>query len=172
VFLFNSYRSLQKLELSAVRGFSRKRPLAHERDPNYKTGRPSEYRVEYCERVKEHMAKGKSLTAFAGSIDQSKDTVYEWIATHPEFSDAVTRARAARVDALETRMLSANNGGTAATSIFALKNADPDEWREVRYANIEHSVNLDQLSDEQLAAIALGRHKAPMIDVTPKKLRG
>jgi hypothetical protein len=59
---------------------------------------------------------------------------------HPAFSDAVTRARAARVDALETRMLSANNGGTAATSIFALKNADPDEWREVRYANIEHSV--------------------------------
>jgi hypothetical protein len=69
-------------------------------------------------------------------------------------------------------MLSANNGGTAATSIFALKNADPDEWREVRYANIEHSVNLDALTDEQLAAIALGRHQAPMIDVTPKKPRG
>jgi hypothetical protein len=164
---------LQKLELfTAMRGFARKRPLAHERDPNYRAGRPSEYRPEFCERVKEHMAKGKSLTAFAGSIGQSKDTIYEWIATHPAFSDAVTRARAARVDALETRMLSANNGGTAATSIFALKNADPDEWREVRYANIEHSVNLDALTDEQLAAIALGRHQAPMIDVTPKKPRG
>ena len=69
-------------------------------------------------------------------------------------------------------MLNIKNGGEAAVSIFALKNADPEEWKEVRYNNIEHSVNLDQLTDEQLAAIALGRHQAPMIDVTPKKPRG
>jgi hypothetical protein len=115
------------------------------------------------------MGKGYSLTALAGELGQSKDTLYEWIATHPPFSDAITKARASRVAALETRLLSANNGGVAATSIFALKNADPDEWREVRYANIEHTVNLDGITDEQLAAIALGR-QTPMIDVTPKKV--
>ena len=145
--------------------------MAHEvvaagKPPGYVFGRPTSYRQEYCELVKKHMATGKSLTAFAGSIGHSKECIYEWIATHADFADAVTRARAARVDALETRMLSANNGGTAATSIFALKNADPDEWREVRYANIEHTVNLDGITDEQLAAIALGR-QSPMIDVTP-----
>jgi hypothetical protein len=47
-----------------------------------------------------------------------------------------------------------------------LKNAGPQEWKEVRYENVEHTVNLDGISDEQLAAIALGR-QAPMIDVTP-----
>ena len=146
--------------------FKQVRPLAHETIEHRGRGRPSEYKPQYCELVKKHMATGKSLTAFAGSIGQSKDTIYEWIATHADFADAVTRARASRVDALETRLLSANNGGVAATSIFALKNADPDEWREVRYANIEHSVNLDGISDEQLAAIALGR-QTPMIDVTP-----
>src|SRR6516225_3005870 len=149
--------------------FKRTRPMAHERLPGYRTGRPSSYRPEYCDRAIEFMGKGYSLTALAGELGESKDALYDWIATHAEFSHAITQGRAARVKALETRMLSANNGGTAATSIFALKNADPDEWREVRYANIEHTVNLDGISDEQLAAIALGR-QTPMIDVTPKKL--
>ena len=149
-----------------MRGFARKRPMAHERLPGYRFGRPSDYRPEYCARAIEFMGKGYSLTALAGELGQSKDTLYEWIATHPAFSDAITKARASRVTALETRLLSANNGGVAATSIFALKNADPDEWREVRYANIEHTVNLDGITDEQLAAIALGR-QSPMIDVTP-----
>ena len=67
-------------------------------------------------------------------------------------------------------MLGAKNGGEAATSIFALKNADPNEWREVRYSNVEVNVNLDSITDEQLAAIALGR-QAPMIDVTPNPPR-
>ena len=143
--------------------------MAHERLPGYWTGRPSLYRPEYCKAVQEHMGKGRSLTAFAGEIKVSIDAVQDWIATHPEFSLAVKQAQTQRVNALEERLLSANNGGTAATSIFALKNACPDEWREVRYANIEHSVNLDGITDEQLAAIALGR-QTPMIDVTPKKV--
>ena len=150
--------------------FVQKRTPAHLKDPNYKFGRPSTYRPEYCRLVQEHMGKGKSLTAFAGSIGQSKETIYAWIATHPDFSDSVTKARARRVDALEDRLLSANNGGVAATSIFALKNADPDEWREVRYQNIETNVNVKVLSTAELQAIAAGR-PAPMIDVTPDAAR-
>jgi len=154
--------------------FKRVRPMAHEvaaagKPPGYTFGRPTSYRPEYCDRAVEFMGKGYSLTALAGELGQGKETLYGWIATHPDFSDAITRGKAARLKALEERMLSANNGGTAATSIFALKNADPDEWREVRYANIEHTVNLDGITDEQLAAIALGR-QSPMIDVTPKKV--
>ena len=149
--------------------FKRVRPMAHERLPGYWTGRPSLYRPEYCKAVQEHMGKGRSLTAFAGEIKVSIDAVQDWIATHPEFSLAVKQAQTQRVNALEERLLSANNGGTAATSIFALKNACPAEWREVRYENIEHTVNLDGITDEQLAAIALGR-QTPMIDVTPKKV--
>lgn len=65
---------------------------AHLKHPG---GRPSEYRPEYCQAVIDCMAQGFSLTAFAGSIRVAKDTVYEWIKTHPQFSDAVSRARAA-----------------------------------------------------------------------------
>src|SRR6516162_2700709 len=147
--------------------FKRVRPMAHEVDPGYRAGRPSTYRPEYCDLVKERMGgEGLSLTAFAGSIGQSGETVYEWSATHPAFSDAVTQAKAARLTFLERKFLAVKNGSEAATSIFALKNAGPQEWKEVRYENVEHTVNLDGISDEQLAAIALGR-QAPMIDVTP-----
>jgi len=146
--------------------FKRVRPMAHEVDPGYRAGRPSTYRPEYCDLVKERMGEGLSLTAFAGSIGQSADAIYDWMATHTAFSDAVTQAKAARLTFLERKMLAVKNGSEAATSIFALKNAGPQEWKEVRYENVEHTVNLDGVTDEQLAAIALGR-QAPMIDVTP-----
>jgi hypothetical protein len=116
------------------------------------------------------MGQGYSLTAFAGSIERSVETIYAWIDTHPDFSEAVTQAKAGRVYSLEGKMLGAKNGGEAATSIFALKNADPNEWREVRHSNIEVNINLDNITDEQLAAIALGQ-QAPMIDVTPNPPR-
>ena len=142
------------------RPFPRKRPYADDLPENQhkKMGRPSSYRPEYCQLVIDCMAQGYSLTAFAGEIRHSMDAVCDWIAKHEDFSYAVKQGRAARVQALETRLLSANNGGTAATSIFALKNADPNEWKEVRYASHDHNVKIETLSDEQLMAIASGRH--------------
>lgn len=127
---------------------------AHIADPRFKPGRPSDYRPEYDDAVIDYMAQGYSLTAFAGSILQARDTVYEWIKRHPSFSDAVHRARSARVAALEIKLLNAKRGAQAATSIFALKNADPVEWKEVRNVTHEHSLKLDQLTDAQLYAIA------------------
>jgi hypothetical protein len=152
--------------------FAQKRPLAHQRDPNYKTGRPSDYRQEYCQQVMDYMAKGYSLSAFAGSIKQSRDTMYEWMGTHPEFSDAVTRARAMRLVPWEERLMTVEKSGEVAATIFALKNTDPEEWREVRYANFDHNVKIETLSDEQLLAIASGRREASVgaIDVQYNRL--
>jgi transposase len=152
--------------------FVRKRIAADETEEyqKRKRGQPTAYRPEYCERVFEHMKDGYSLTSFAGSIKRSVDTIYEWIATHPEFSESVKQGQAARTGALERRLLSANNGGQAATSIFALKNACPAEWREVRYENIEHNVNINVLSDEQLAAIAMGRPAESVISAKYERL--
>jgi terminase small subunit-like protein len=117
-------------------------------------GRPSLYRPEYAELVIEDMAQGYSLTAFAGKIRVSVDTVYEWIKRHADFSEAVNRARPARTRAYETKLLGAASGAQAASAIFGLKNCCPDEWKEVR--NVTHDVNVkvDTLSDAQLYAIA------------------
>jgi hypothetical protein len=126
---------------------------AHLRHPG---GRPSEYRQEYCEQVIHYMGRGYSLTAFAGSIKVARDTVYEWIKSHREFSDAVARARPARVAALETKLLISRKGAETSAAIFALKNADPTEWRDIKTTEHNHSVRIETLTDAQLFAIASG----------------
>ena len=57
----------------------------------------------------------------------AKDTVYEWIKVHAQFSDAVARARAARVLHLERKLLSSRKGAEMSATIFALRNAEPDD---------------------------------------------
>ena len=120
-------------------------------------GRPTDYRPEYCEAVVSFMAQGYSLTAFAGSIRVARDTLYQWMKAHREFSDAVNRARPARVAALESKLLTARRGGEVAASIFALKNADPVEWREVRTTQHVHAI-AERMTDAELFAIASGKH--------------
>jgi hypothetical protein len=102
------------------------------------------------------MATGISLGAFAGTIGVARKTVYEWIKAHSEFSDAVSRARAARQLCLELKLLRARKGAETQAAIFALKNAAPDDWRDLKQTEYRHSLSIDQLSTEQLHAIASG----------------
>ena len=129
-------------------------------------GRPSEYRPEYCELVLERMAQGISLTGFAGSIRVARATVYEWIARHREFSDAVARARAARVLWWETKLQRSRKGAETTASIFALRNADPTEWRDIKSVQHDHTHTIAALTDAELYAIASGRtqHDGSTID--------
>jgi transposase-like protein len=143
--------------------FAQTRVLAHEANP---IGRPSLYRPEYCEAVIDYMGQGYSLSAFAGSIKVNKKTIYDWMQAHSEFSNAVSRAQMTRVAALEVKLLRSTKGASTTASIFALRNADPTEWRDVRSVQHDHTVTLQTMSDEQLLAIAQGQG---MIDVTPKK---
>ena len=150
--------------------FKQTRTPANKRYPH--AGQPTKYEPRFCQMVIDCMSTGLSLTAFAGSIGHAKDTVYRWITEHPDFANAVGQARAARTQALEKKMLAADKMCQASVSIFALKNADPDEWREVRYANFEHNVSLATLSDEQLLAIASGQRPSAVgaIDVQYNRL--
>lgn len=77
------------------------------------------------------MGKGFSLTAFAGSIRVSRDTIYEWAKVYPAFSDAVRIAQASRTASLEGGLLDEALAGPQITArIFALKNASPLDWRD------------------------------------------
>jgi transcriptional regulator with XRE-family HTH domain len=87
--------------------------------------------------VIETLSKGLSLTAFAGEIGVSRDTINEWRRNYPEFSVAVNKATAKRVLWLENRLYASTLGPQVTSTIFALKNADPDEWREKQ--QLEHS---------------------------------
>ena len=142
--------------------------LAHQK-PGAVMGRPTEYKPEYCEMVIDMMANGYSLTAFAGTIRVARDTVYGWLSQHRDFSDAVARARSARTAALEKKLLAARYGAQCSAAIFALKNAQPDEWRDLKHTETTHLHAIAQLSDAQLNAIAQGQ-AMPMIEGTSERV--
>jgi hypothetical protein len=152
--------------------FAQKRMLAHLKPENRPEGRPSLYRPEYCEMVVQAMATGVSLTAFAGMIGVSKDAVYEWMVQHSEFSNAVARGKPARLLHLERKLLAARYGAQCSAAIFALRNADPTEWRDIRSVQHDHNVRVEALTDQQLLAIASGKslHDANTIDADYSEL--
>lgn len=119
-------------------------------EPSAPVGRPTKYDPAYCEQIIACMARGYSKTAFAGEIGVSRDTVVEWAKVHDEFSVAVKIAEAARVKHLETGLLMGETGPKVTSFIFALKNADPQEWRDKQEREISGSLGIrheDALSE-------------------------
>jgi hypothetical protein len=115
------------------------------------------------------MGEGFSLTAFAGMIGVCKETIYEWINAHLDFSHAVNSARAARVSALETKLLTTQVGVGVTAAIFALKNADPTEWQDRYHTETNVNVSIKQMSDAELMAIAYGANTPALIEAKPVK---
>lgn len=65
---------------------------ALKKNPKHKTarmGRPTKYKPEYCDVVREVMTKGYSKEAVAGHLEIAKDTLYQWEKAHPDFADAL-----------------------------------------------------------------------------------
>lgn len=56
-------------------------------------GRPTDYRDSHCAQVIELGKQGKSHAQIAAALDVSRQTMYTWQEKHPEFLDAITRAR-------------------------------------------------------------------------------
>jgi len=95
-------------------------------------GRPSKYDPVYCDQILEDAKEGLSLTAFAGGIGVARSTINEWMGAHPEFSEAVKKHAAIRTRVLEQGLLSSEQGPRVTARIFALKNAAPEEWRDLK----------------------------------------
>ena len=97
-------------------------------------GRPTDYLPEYCEQVEAEMAKGYSLTAFCGIIGVSRPTLNNWMAAHPEFFEAVSRAKSKRLLQWERAAMKAVSqgapGGASTLIVFGLKNMGGDEWAD------------------------------------------
>lgn len=89
-----------------------------------KVGRPSKYDPKYCSEIIDFMAQGKSKEAFAGHIDVSKDTIYEWIKVHKDFSDSVKKAEVKCQEFWEEMgiQMALAGQGNATVWIFNMKN--------------------------------------------------
>lgn len=93
-------------------------------------GRPTDYRPEFGNEILDLMAAGLSLAASAAELGFHRQRVYEWMERHPDFADTVKLAQVKRQLFLERRLLSADAGPVVTSTIFALKNAGPEDWRD------------------------------------------
>jgi hypothetical protein len=100
--------------------------------------RPTDYRPEFCERVIEWGRAGKSRTWIAAELEVNRDTLYAWMEAHPDFSDALTRAKVLEQrwwedkgqDSLETTGFCQTMWARNMTCRF------PKEWQES--TNVNH----------------------------------
>lgn len=93
-------------------------------------GRPTDFQESYAEEILQLMAEGLSLAAAAAELGIHRQRVYDWEEKHPEFADTIKLARSKRQLFLERRLLAAEAGPVVTSSIFALKNAAGDDWRD------------------------------------------
>lgn len=56
-------------------------------------GRPSKYNPKFCDEVIKLGAEGKSPEQISAVIDVPRNTMDSWAAVHPEFSEALKRAK-------------------------------------------------------------------------------
>lgn len=111
-------------------------------------GRPTDFKEAYGDEILNLMASGLSLAASAAELGIHRQRVYEWVEKHPSFADTIKLAQAKRQLFLERRLLSADVSSVVTSTIFALKNAAAEDWREKQ--EVEHSgnVNLSFSSDD------------------------
>lgn len=62
-------------------------------DGKHPGGRPTKYRPEFCQTIIEVGEYGGWLSEMAEACDVARSTMDEWAANHPEFSEALTRAK-------------------------------------------------------------------------------
>lgn len=118
--------------------------------------RPSGYSPLYCDQAVAFMADGYSLTAFAGQIGVSRQTIYNWAERHPEFLDAVKRGEAASQLWWErrNREFAKDGEGNATAIIFGLKNRAAEDWRDKH--EVDHNMKL---------TVVVNKPAEPKIDV-------
>lgn len=116
-------------------------------------GRPTDFKPAMGEEILQLMASGLSLAASAAELGIHRQRVYEWMDRHPDFADTVKLAQVKRQLFLERRLLSADSGPVVTSTIFALKNAGPEDWREKQ--EIDHKSSDGSMTPQRVELVAL-----------------
>lgn len=98
-------------------------------------GQPTKYDPAYCAVIIELGRQGKSVTQMACQLDVVKQTMFNWAADHPEFLDAMTKAK--QLSQAWWEDVGQNNivsmpGAVLNASVYSRSMAArfPDDWRE------------------------------------------
>lgn len=124
-----------------------------------KTGRPSLYRPEYCERVIELGAQGYSKAQIAFELGKhSTETLDDWGKANSEFSEALARARAASLAFWELKALKGLENRDFNSNLYrvAMQGRFSAEYRDAPKAEITVTsgpIDTATLSIEERAAL-------------------
>lgn len=58
------------------------------RTATYTTGRPTNYRPEYCEILIELMSQGKTVAGVCSALNTHREVLWSWLKDHPAFYNA------------------------------------------------------------------------------------
>ena len=119
-------------------------------------GRPTLYKPELADRARELCARGATNHDLAGRFGVVRSTIGQWIASHPEFAEAVQQGRdvadAIAVESLFTRVTgydrpaekvflyrgeprtvtyTAHVPPETRACMYWLRNRRPEDWREI-----------------------------------------
>lgn len=97
-------------------------------------GRPSEYDPAHCERVIELGQEGASIVEMACDLGVVRQTLYDWGKAHPEFLDALARAREVSQAWWEKIGREGMQKKSIDAAIYSRSMAArfPKDWREVK----------------------------------------
>jgi regulator of sigma D len=70
----------------------------------------SKYEPEFCQKLIDHMSKGKSFESFGHVAKAGRRTLYDWVERHPEFKEAKEKAEAAALEFFESRLVAGISG--------------------------------------------------------------
>jgi transposase-like protein len=96
-------------------------------------GRPTKYKSSMCDVAIECGRQGMTLAGIAAELDVSRDTLYRWRDEHPEFSDAIKKARDLAMSWWENtlrRQATMPNGGSTAAAVWAMKNQFREDYAD------------------------------------------
>lgn len=126
----------------ARRGASKMKAVSG--NPNKDLAAPlCDYQEEFASLVVDAMARGLSLTAFAGEIGTSRKSVDAWIEENPGFATAVEKGHAKRVLFFEERLL--ESAGTQANAqLSILKQAFLQDWASISPKDEEPSASIER----------------------------
>jgi len=106
--------------------------------PPHTRGRRTKYDPEFCDRVIELGALGKSMNQIAADLGVVKQTLYNW-QRHPDFLDSIIRARELAQAWWEDQgqiglFASSFSAGAFA---FQMRNRFPDDYRDTRHKEVD-----------------------------------
>jgi len=126
-----------------------------ERDitPIVLVGRPTDYKPEYCYRVVQLMAAGKSENQVAWEFKVDRTTLYNWARVNQEFDWAFKLAKTARLALLEGTLTERTLAGlpiNIPAYNLILHKQHTDQYPEHSDNNLTINLKQNQLTEEEV----------------------